>query len=219
MEERMEFIELNGVRITVPCDKLMEALSKMQGTLDNAKKESQNPYYKSKYADLATCIATSKKPMADNGLSLSQHCSFDGASVHCVSVLGHTSGQMMVSTLNVTVTKKDAQGIGAAITYARRYALSSIIGLAQEDDDGNSAVGEPPNENESGEAKETEPTHPFSYATQKQVELIKNITTRNHIEVDSILKRYSVANLESLSKEQASNCIGILNNQVKSNRG
>lgn len=218
MEEKMEFIELNGVRITMPCDKLLEALAKMQGILDNAKKESDNPYFKSKYADLATCISTSKKPMADNGLSLSQHCSFDGTSVHCVSVLGHSSGQMMVSTLVILVTKKDAQGIGAAITYARRYALSAIIGLAQEDDDANSAVGEP--QNASGEeAQVTAPSSPFSYATEKQVETIRNIATRNRIDIDSILKRYSVANLESLSKEQASNCIGILNNQVKSNRG
>ena len=141
MDENMGFVEVNGVKISVPCNKLLEALGKMQGMLDNAKKASDNPYFKSKYADLATCLQTAKKPMADEGLSLSQHCTFDGAQVHCVSVLGHSSGQMMVSTLIVPVTKKDAQGVGAAITYARRYALSAIIGLAQEDDDANAAVG------------------------------------------------------------------------------
>ena len=131
----------NGVKISFPCDKLMDAMSKMQAVLDSARKSSDNPFYKSKYADLAECLETAKKPMADNGLSLSQHCTFDGNMVHCVSVLGHSSGQIMVSTLNISVSKKDAQGIGSSITYARRYALSSIVGIAQKDDDGNSSVG------------------------------------------------------------------------------
>lgn len=135
------FTEVNGVKITMPCDKLFEALAKMQGALDNAKKESDNPYFKSKYADLATCLQTAKKPMADNGLSVSQHCTFDGQFVQCVTILGHSSGQMMISTLMIPVAKKDAQGIGSSITYARRYALSSIIGLTQKDDDGEGAVG------------------------------------------------------------------------------
>ena len=131
----------NGVKITMPCDKLMEAMNKMQAVLDAAKKDSDNPYFKSKYADLATCLQTAKKPLADNGLSISQHCTFDGNFVQCVSVLGHVSGQMMVSTLTIPVSKKDAQGIGSSITYARRYALSSIVGIAQKDDDGNGSVG------------------------------------------------------------------------------
>ena len=135
------FVEVNGIKMTMPCNNLLDALGKMQGVLDNAKKESDNPYFKSKYADLAQCLQTAKKPMADNGLSISQHCTFDGQFVRCVTVLGHSSGQMMVSTLNVPVAKKDAQGIGSSITYARRYALSSIIGLTQKDDDGEGSVG------------------------------------------------------------------------------
>ena len=145
MEKPMEalniFTEVNGVKITMPCDKLFEALAKMQGALDNATKSSDNPYFKSKYADLAQCLQTAKKPMADNGLSISQHCTFDGQFVQCVTILGHSSGQMMISTLMIPVAKKDAQGIGSSITYARRYALSSIIGLTQKDDDGEGAVG------------------------------------------------------------------------------
>ena len=143
MEEAMNtnFVEVNGIKMTFPCNNLLDALAKMQAVLDNAKKESDNPFFKSKYADLAQCLQTAKKPMADNGLSISQHCTFDGQFVQCVTVLGHSSGQMMISTLNVPVAKKDAQGIGSSITYARRYALSSIIGLTQKDDDGEGSVG------------------------------------------------------------------------------
>lgn len=210
-ENKTAFVEVNGVQITMPCDKLLEALAKMQGVLECAKKDSDNPYFKSKYADLANCLSTIKKPMADNGLSISQHCSFDGTTVHCVTMLGHSSGQMMVSTLDVIVSKKDAQGIGAAITYARRYALSAVVGLAQEDDDGNGAVGL--TKNDENQPVQTE--YSGNYATDKQVALIKNITSKNHIEINSILNRYRVANLESLSKEQASDCIRILNAQVQ----
>ena len=119
---RPKMVDVNGIKMTMPCDKIFEALAKMQGQLDNATKTSENPFYKSKYADLATCLHTAKKPLAENGLAVSQHCTFDGNSVQCVTVLGHSSGQMMVSTLAVPVTKKDPQGIGMAVTYARRYA-------------------------------------------------------------------------------------------------
>ena len=132
-----ELVDLGDVKISTPCDKLMAALSKMQGELKMALKDSDNPYFKSKYADLATCINTAKKPMADNGLSVSQHCGFDGNYVRCVTVLGHSSGQYMASTCVIPVTKKDAQGVGSAITYARRYSFSAVIGLSQDDDDGN----------------------------------------------------------------------------------
>lgn len=199
------FVDVNGIHMTVPCNQLLESLAKMQGSLDNAKKESENPFYKSKYADLSTCLVTAKKVMAENGLSVSQHCTFDGTNVHCVSVLGHSSGQMMVSTLVIPVTKKDPQGIGMAITYARRYALSSIIGLAQADDDAESSVSH----DENGEQ-----TPAYEYATDKQVKMIRTIISKYKISTDSILNRYQVANLESLGKNQASECIRILKKQV-----
>lgn len=203
MEENMSVIDVNGVKMTMPCDKLLEALAKMQGVLDAAKKESKNPYFNSKYADLAQCLQTAKKPMADAGLSVSQHCTFDGVNVHCVSVLGHSSGQMMVSTLSVPVTKKDAQGVGAAITYARRYAMSSIIGLTQADDDAESSVDH------------DEPVeYDGNYATEKQVGMIKSMLAKSNVPIEKILERYHAANLESLSKEQASNCITILKKQI-----
>lgn len=207
-EPKSNFIEINGVKMTYPCDKLLEALSKMQGALDNAPKMSKNPYFNSKYADLATCLSALKKPMSDNGLSVSQHCTYDGVAIQCLTILGHSSGQMMISMLNVPVVKKDAQGIGMAITYARRYAMSSIVGLAQADDDGESSVEHEPEEG----TKETE--HIISYATEKQVGLINSMLAKSNVPIEKILGRYHVANLESLSKEQASNCITILKKQT-----
>ena len=203
-----QFIEINGVNMTTPCNNLLDALAKMQGSLDNAKKESENPFFKSKYADLSTCLVTAKKVMAENGLSVSQHCTFDGTNVHCISVLGHSSGQMMVSTLVIPVTKKDPQGIGMAITYARRYALSSIIGLAQADDDAESSVSH----DENGEISAEPPA--YEMATDKQIKLIKTIISKHHISAESITKRYGVETLEGLYKPQASDCIRLLKKQV-----
>ena len=212
-------IEINGIKMTIPCDKLLEALAKMQGALDNAPKTSKNPYFNSRYADLATCLSALKKPMSDNGLSISQHCTFDGAILRCVSILGHSSGQMMISVLNVPVTKKDPQGIGMAMTYARRYAMSSIVGLAQADDDAESSVEHNGEEKENKEnsvsaAENQVEKESNGYATEKQVSLIKSMIEKARVDINSVLKRYSVANLESLSKEQASNCIRTLNKQV-----
>lgn len=213
------FTDINGIKMTIPCNNLLDALAKMQGALDNAPKMSKNPYFNSKYADLATCLSALKKPMSENGLSISQHCTYDGAVIRCLTILGHSSGQMMISTLNVPVVKKDAQGIGMAITYARRYALSSIVGLAQADDDGESAVEHDPEEaKETKEVKETnavkEAEHNISYATEKQVGMIKSMLAKSTVPIEKILERYHAANLESLSKEQASNCITILKKQT-----
>lgn len=208
------FININGVKMTYPCEKLLEALSKMQGELDNAPKTSKNPYFNSRYADLATCLSALKKPMADNGLSVSQHCSYYStsnnatANIECVTILGHSSGQMMISTLNVPVGKRDPQGIGMAITYARRYGLSSIVGLAQADDDAVSTV----QHEQPGESVGTKEVS--AYATENQVSMISTMLSKGNIPIEKILSRYHAANLESLTKEQASKCITILKKQV-----
>ena len=182
MEEMMMNVaDLGDVKISNPCDKLMAALAKMQGELTMAKKDSDNPYFKSKYADLATCINTAKKPMADNGLSVSQHCGFDGNYVRCVTVLGHASGQYMTSTCVIPVTKKDAQGVGSAITYARRYSFSAVIGLSQDDDDGNWAT----NKDVAKKQKQEQEKQKAMAENQKTLDKLENYRyiTADNIEV------------------------------------
>lgn len=122
-------------------NELAAALSKAQGSMESAKKDSANPFFKSKYADLAAVVEAIRKPFADNGLAYTQlpaRCA--GEEVQVVTVLLHSSGQWIASETNVPVTKRDAQGYGSALTYARRYGLQAIAGLAAEDDDGNAAV-------------------------------------------------------------------------------
>lgn len=127
-------IELHG-----DLSKLFGALAKAQGEMKNAAKESENPHFKSRYADLANVLDAGRKPLADNGLSLIQIPHNTGQMVALTSILGHSSGAWIKGTAKVKPGKDDAQGMGSVITYLRRYCFSAMVGIAQEDDDGNGA--------------------------------------------------------------------------------
>lgn len=126
-------------------NELALALSKAQAQIENVSKDKQAYGYK--YADLASCLEAIKKPLSDNGLAVSQLVSVDGDKQMLITMLLHSSGQWLKSILNIeSVVMKQCnslQQIGAGITYARRYALSAIIGLTQEDDDAQSLSKKP----------------------------------------------------------------------------
>ena len=118
---------------------LANALSKFQGEVGTAKKDASNPFFKSKYADLATIIETVRKPLADNGLSFAQ---FPTGENQLTTILMHTSGEWIEDTYTMRPMDAKPQSIGSVITYMRRYAIGSILGIATEDDDdGNKASG------------------------------------------------------------------------------
>ena len=117
------------------------ALSKAQGELSNPKKTSANPFFKSKYADLSEVINVSKSILSEHGLSVVQLASFADGQAKVETIILHSTGEYLSETLSLPVAKQDAQSIGLVITYARRYSWAAICGLAQEDDDANSAVG------------------------------------------------------------------------------
>lgn len=123
--------------------KLAEALCKAQLEMGAAKKDSVNPHFKSKYADLASVIDAIKEPFAKHGLSYSQSIRKTEMGIELVTILMHTTGQSLYSYIPLIIGKQDMQGLGSSLTYARRYALSAIAGLPQEDDDGNSANAKP----------------------------------------------------------------------------
>lgn len=121
-------------------DKLAAALSKAQSELKGAKKSSVNPFFKSDYADLDTVIKSCFPQLTKNGLSVIQgNDTCDRGSFYVTTMLLHESGQWIKSKLKMPIGgKQDAQAVGATITYARRFSLSAMIGIAQTDDDGNS---------------------------------------------------------------------------------
>jgi hypothetical protein len=123
--------------------KLAAALSKAQSRIENALKDSTNPHFKSRYADLASVVAACKVALSSNGLSIVQIPFADGPKVSVKTVLMHDSGEYISGVLSMTAQQNTPQSIGSCITYARRYALASFTGVAPDDDDGNEATAKP----------------------------------------------------------------------------
>lgn len=116
-------------------NELFAALSKAQAVMEHASKDKSNPFFKSRYADLASVWDVCRKPLADNGLSVSQTTRRDEAGITLITTLGHSSGQWIRSEMPVLTLKNDPQALGSALTYSRRYSLSSMVGVAADDDD------------------------------------------------------------------------------------
>jgi hypothetical protein len=127
---------------------LAAALAKAQGAMKGAVKDSANPFFKSKYADLASVVEAIRAAFSANGLSYIQTVEpSDKDEVRVETTLLHASGEWIsCGVLALPVSKVDAQGYGSALTYCRRYSLSAAVGIAAEaDDDGNAAVAAKPN--------------------------------------------------------------------------
>ena len=121
--------------------KLALALSKFQGEVKNPPNSANNPFFKSKYAPLDVVINTAKETLAKFGISYIQMPGGDGEHVTCVTVLMCEGEWIESDVLVLKADKVTAQGAGGAITYARRYQLTSMLGLAgEEDTDGNTPI-------------------------------------------------------------------------------
>lgn len=141
-------------------NELAAALSKAQGQIEGAKKDSANPFFKSKYADLASVWEACRKPLTENGLSIIQCPEESENGIAIETMLLHSSGQWKSSRYSMPVSKIDAQAVGSAITYGRRYALAAMVGVAPEDDDGNAAAKGKPEEKTKSEKKTTQDPYP-----------------------------------------------------------
>jgi hypothetical protein len=134
---------------------LAKSLSIVQGKLTHAKKDSANPFFKSKYADLESVWDACRDLLAGNGLAVAQ---FPGnievmqfetikgdinivTQMTLTTILTHESGEWISQQMSMPVNKADAHGCMAALTYMRRGALAAVVGVVQADDDGNAASG------------------------------------------------------------------------------
>ena len=119
------------------------AMCKAQSEMGGAHKGANNPFFKSKYADLGAVVQAVKEPFTNNGLSYVQFPIEEGGRIGVETILMHESGEWLSNSFTVNLTKQDAQGAGSAITYCRRYGLQAVAGIPSEDDDGNSASAQP----------------------------------------------------------------------------
>lgn len=123
------------------CKSMAQAFPKIAGAI----KGSVNPAFKSRYADLAAVVDAIKPALAEHGLWFTQITAPHDRGVYIETILMHESGEAMsLGTLVVPAMKPDAQGLGSALSYARRYSLMAAFGVPAEDDDGNAASGRQP---------------------------------------------------------------------------
>ena len=121
-------------------NEIAAALCKAQSQMLHATKDAVNPAFKSQYATLASVIDAVKKPLTANGIAFPQFTLDVDTGVAVETVLIHSSGQWLSCTCTIPVAKVSAHGVGAAISYAKRYGLAAICGVSAEtDDDGNTA--------------------------------------------------------------------------------
>jgi len=121
-------------------NELATALSKAQGEIKGAIRGDINPAFRSKYADLQSVWEAIRGPFTKHGLSVVQGLSSAEGGVECNTMLLHSSGQWISESLFIPADKHNAHGFGSAATYARRFSLQGIAGVAPVDDDGNAAA-------------------------------------------------------------------------------
>lgn len=119
---------------------IAKALAAAQGEMTGAAKSSTNPHFKNTYADLAAVWDAWRVAGPKHGLAVTQLTASGERGVTVRSILMHSSGEWIAGVLTMPLSKGDAQSVGSALTYARRYALSALVGIAPEDDDGNAAA-------------------------------------------------------------------------------
>jgi len=119
-----------------------EALVAAIGELSNVPKTASNPYFKSKYAPLDAIIEATRPILAKHGLAVTQQPLFLEGSAGVETTILHKGGHSTTTTLLLPLKDQSPQGVGSAITYARRYSLAAVLGITSEDDDdGNVSTG------------------------------------------------------------------------------
>jgi len=122
------------------------ALVAAQAEMEPARKQSNNPHFKAKYADLAAVMDACMEALHKHGIAVIQPAGSDDGGHYVETVLLHTSGERLACRVPLIFGKNDMQGYGSAMTYARRYGLMAMAGVAPEDDDGEGAKGGPFND-------------------------------------------------------------------------
>ncbi len=135
-------VETTASNMSKDINELATALSKAQGEMGLAEKSSDNPFFKSKYADLASVIEAARPALHKHGLAVTQLPTGNNENVALTTMLTHSSGQWISCTMTARPNKPDVQGVGSVISYLRRYSFSAIVCQAAgtPDDDGNKAV-------------------------------------------------------------------------------
>ena len=136
-----DFLPPMGLIFSKEMDKIAPALVKALGSIGTLTKDSENPHYANKYASLAASIAVARPSLLENGIVIMQAPVTFGAEVGCETWLLHESGQWAFCRFMLRPTQQNPQQQGSALSYARRYSVQGLCGMAAEDDDGQAVSG------------------------------------------------------------------------------
>lgn len=173
---------------------LAKQLKSLQYELKPIAKDKTNPFFKSNYADLESVVQGSKEALNKYGFSITQLISHSSTDSTLETVLLHESGEYISSEMRLYLSKSDSQGQGSAISYARRYAWSSIIGLVTtgEDDDGEASA----------------------LATDKQISMLKakafNKKIKDKIQWESFIWEAIQKHPENIRKDEVDKLVKLL---------
>ena len=204
---------------TIPLGSLNElfsALSKAQAQMHAALKTSDNPFFKSKYADFGEIVAASRPALSANGLSVIQRiiCIDDGNEV-LHSVLGHSSGQYIDSIMRIKPQKSDVQSLGSYITYLKRYAYAALVGVATEDDDGEGAVIHTGRESGSNTSHVLISNNTITPAQVKTINEALSLFENSDNEYSQLLEKWSIRSLIDLPKSEYDTVMRFISAKLK----
>tara|TARA_B100002019_G_scaffold157925_1_gene135977 strand:+ start:249 stop:938 length:690 start_codon:yes stop_codon:yes gene_type:complete len=197
----------------------IKALSKVQKDLKHAKKDDKGAF--GKYADLASVYEVIRKPLVDNGFSYIHSLTTQENGDHFVdTLLMHETGGTFKTSLPLIINKRDMQGLGSAITYAKRYGISMIVGLASEEDDEGKGAG-----TARGNVNTSTKANPISnilvYSSSGQVKKCKTLDEAVNsllFMMDNQLKKYPVEELKEIGKQMRERNKEVLE-QIKNHKG
>jgi hypothetical protein len=176
------------------------ALASAQMNMGKALKQANNPHFRSKYADLGNVMDACLPALNEAGIAVIQPAGEDehGRFVDTILIHGE-SGESLASRVPLIVQKNDMQGYGSAVTYARRYGLMAMAGIAPEDDDGNAA---------SKAAPKSEATKKVS---AEQFQTIKSLLDVTGTDEPKFCEFVKVGDLHDMTATQAADAIAMLN--------
>lgn len=173
---------------TASIGNIADALSKTQGMIRAAVKGARNPHLQTMYADLAAIWDAAREPLSKNGLSVIQPVMSTGENITIKTILAHSSGEWISAEFTVKTTgvgnekTMPIQRMGAAITYARRYGLSSMIGITSDEEDDGAGVAQPATQTQ----RHTPPATPANPGRTQCITLVRQWTGLKAIETAEI---------------------------------
>lgn len=193
-------------------NEVFAALAKAQGEMEAAKKDSTNPFFKSKYADLESVVESSRPYLSKYGLCVTHRPVIVEGKQLLRTDLGHSSGQYLSCEIEIKPLKQDIQTLGSYLTYITRYCYKAIVGIVTKDDDGESCMDRtngkhavPPGE---------------CILTVEQGNKLRAMVGNDQAIADRIIKKYGVPSILSIKQKDFDDIIkGLQQLQQKEKQG